>query len=61
MAAFPKNLQNVSDSRQYWKRGTKRYSDVFKSFVSSTKEAPGNSKAIIDLKDIQSILLRDEN
>ena len=43
------------------KIGTKRYSDVFKPFGSSTKEAPGNNQAIVDLKDIQSILLRDKN
>ena len=58
---FPKNLQNVSYNRQYCKIGTKRYSDVFKPFGSSTKEAPGNSQAIVDLKDIKSILLRDKN
>ena len=43
------------------KIGTKRYSDVFKPFGSSTKEAPGNNQAIVDLKDIQSILLREKN
>ena len=58
---FPKNLQNVTDSRQYRKRGTKRSSDVVKSVDSSTKEVPENSKTIVDLKNIQPILLRDEN
>ena len=60
-ADFPKNLQNTTDNTQYRKRGTKRYSDVVKSIDSSTKEAPENSKTIVDLKNIQSILLRDEN
>ena len=60
-ADFPKNLQNATDNRQYRKRGTTRYSDVAKSVDSSTKQAPENSKTIVDLKNIQSILLRDEN
>ena len=58
---FAENLQNVADNRQYRKRKTKLYSDVVKSVDSSTEEAPESRKTIIDLENIQSILLRDEN
>ena len=56
-----KNLQNVTDNRQYRKKQNKLYSDVAKSVDSSTEEAPECGKTIIDLKNIQFILLRDEN
>ena len=58
---FGKNLQNVADNRQYRKRKTKLYSDFVKSVDSSTGEAPDSGKTIVDLKNIWSILLRDEN
>ena len=60
-ADFAKNLQNVTHNKHYRKTGTKRYCDIVKSVDSSTKEAPENSKTIVDLKNIQSILMRDEN
>ena len=60
-ADFPKNLQNVTNNRQYRKRGTKLYSDVVKSVDSSTEQAKENSNTIVDLKNIQSIFMRDEN
>ena len=60
-ADFPKNLQNVTDNRQYRKRGTKLYSDVVKSVDSSTEQAKENSNTIVDLKNVQSIFMRDEN
>ena len=41
---FAKNLQNVTDNRQYRKKGTKRYGDAVKSVDSSTKEAPENNR-----------------
>ena len=61
LADFTKTPQNITDNRQYRKRKTKLYSDVVKSVDSSTEEAPGSGKTIIDLKNIESILLRDEN
>ena len=59
-ADFPKNLQNVTDNTEYRKKGTKIYSDAVKSVDLSTEEAPENSKTIVDLRNIQSILLREE-
>ena len=56
-----KNLQNITDNTHYRKRQNKLYSDVVKSIDSSVEEAPESGKTIIDLKNIQSILLRDEN
>ena len=61
LADFTKTPQNITDNRQYRKRKTKLYSDVVKSVDSSTEEAPESRKTIIDLENIQSILLRDEN
>ena len=58
---FAKNLQNVTDKRQYRKKQNKLYSDVVKSVDSSSEEAPESGKTIIDLKNIQSLLLRDED
>ena len=37
------------------------FSNVDKSVVSSTEKAPESGKTIVDLKNIESILLRDEN
>ena len=56
-----KNLQNVTDNRHYRKKQNKLYSDVVKSTDLSIEEAPESGNTIIDLKNIQSILLRDEN
>ena len=38
----------------------KLYRDAVKSVVLSIEEAPENGKTVIDLKNIHSILLRDE-
>lgn len=37
------------------------FSNVDKSVVSSTEKAPESGKTIVDLKNMESILLRDEN
>ena len=39
-----KNLQTIADNRQYRKK--KIYSDVFKSVISSTEEAPESVKTV---------------
>ena len=43
------------------KKQNKLYSDVVKSVDSSVEEAPESGKTSINLKNIQSMLLRDEN
>ena len=58
---FDKNIQNIKDNRQYRKKKNKLYSDIVKSVVSSTDEATESENTVADLKNIQSILLRDEN
>ena len=58
---FDKNLQNITDNKQYRKEKTKLHSDVVKVFASSNEEAPESGKTVVDLKNIQSILLRDKN
>ena len=58
---FDKNLHNITDNKQYRKEKTKLHSDVVKVFASSNEEAPESGKTVVDLKNIQSILLRDKN
>ena len=58
---FDKNLQNIKDNRQYRKKTNKLYSDIVKSVVLSIEEAPESGNTVVDLKNIQSILLTDEN
>ena len=56
-----KNLQNIAGNRKHRKKANKPYSDVVKPVVSSIEKALESDKTVFDLKNIQSILLRDEN
>ena len=58
------NLGNITDNRVYRKKKKmKFFSDVVKSEMPSTSTTEGekNGKTVIDLRNIQSMLLRDED
>ena len=57
IAPMKNNLENITNNRLYRKKNMKLFSDVVKSNNQSTTEV---GKTVIDLKHIQSMLIRDE-